>query len=39
MKKDVKNIVEAYKYYTWSDLKVKKHPGAPGTTLSKSGLE
>ena len=38
MEKDVKKLVEGYKKYTGSDLRVKKTPGAPGTTLSKSYL-
>ena len=32
-------MVEGYKKYTRSDVKVQKTPGAPGTTLSKSELE
>ena len=39
MDKYVKNLVNGYENYTGSDLKVKKTPGAPGTTLSKSNLE
>ena len=32
-------MVEGYEKYTGSDVKVKKIPGAIGTTLSKSDLE
>ena len=39
MEKDVKNIVEGYKEYTGSDLRIQKTPGALGTTLSKIDLE
>ena len=35
----MKDLVEGYKKYTGSDLKVQKTPKAPGTTLSKSELE
>ena len=39
MEKDVKNLVEGYKKYMVSGLRVQKTPGAPGMTLSKSDLE
>ena len=39
MEKDVKKLVEGYKKYTGSCVKVQKTPCAPGTTLSKSDLE
>ena len=39
MNKYVKDLVEDYKIYTRSDLKVQETTGAPGKTLSKSGLE
>ena len=39
MEKDVKKLVEGYKIYTGSDLRIQKTPQAPGTTLSKSDLE
>ena len=39
MKKDVKKLVEGYKKYTRSNVKVQKTPGDPSTTLSKSDLE
>ena len=39
MYKDVKKLIEGYKKYTGSDLKVQKNPGAPGMNLSKSDLE
>ena len=32
-------MVEGYEKYTGSNVKVKKHYGAIGTTLSKSDLE
>ena len=35
----MKKLVEGYKNYTGSDLRVQKTPGAPGTTLNKSDLE
>ena len=38
-RKYVKKLVDVYKKYTGSDLKVQKTPEAPGTTLSKSELE
>ena len=39
MDKAIKNLVEGYKKYTNSDVKVHKTSGAPGTTLNKSELE
>ena len=39
MYKGVKKLVEGYKKYTGIDVKVKKNPGAPGTTISKIDLE
>ena len=39
MEKDAKKLVEVYKNYMVSDLRVQKTPGSPGTTLSKSDLE
>ena len=39
MEKDVKNLVEGYKKYTGTDLRVQKTPVPPGKTLSKSDLE
>ena len=39
MDKDVKKLVEGYKKYIGSDVKVQKTPGTPGTTLSNSDLE
>ena len=38
MNKDAKTLVEGYKKYTGSDLKVQKTPGDPVTTPSKSDL-
>ena len=38
-KKDVRKIVEVYKKYTGSELRVPKKPRAPVTTLSKNDLE
>ena len=37
--KEVKELVEGYKKYTGTDLRVQKTPRDPGTTLSKSDLE
>ena len=37
--KDAKKLVEGYKNYTGSDLRVQKNPGALGTTLGKNDLE
>ena len=37
--KDVNKLVEGYEKYTGRDVKVKKTPEPPGTTLSKSDLE
>ena len=37
--KYVKKLVEGYKKYTGSDLKVQKSPGALGTTIRKSDIE
>ena len=39
MEKDVNKLVEGYKKYTRSDLRIPKTPGAPGKILSKSDLE
>ena len=39
MDKDARNIIEGYKKYTGSELRVQETPGASGTTLSKSDLE
>ena len=39
MYKDVKKVVEGYKNYNESDLKVQKTTGDPETTLSKSDLK
>ena len=39
MEKDIKKLVEGYKKYTGSNIKVYKTPGAPSTTISKSDLE
>ena len=38
IEKGVKKLVEHYEKYTGSDFKVKKTPGDPGTTLTKSEL-
>ena len=38
MEKDVNKLVDLYDKFTWSDVKVQKTPGAPGTTLSKIKL-
>ena len=37
--KYVRKLVEGYKNYTGSNLKVQKSPGALGTTISKSESE
>ena len=37
--KDIKKLVEGYKKYIGSDVKVQKTTGAPGMTLSKTELE
>ena len=37
--KGVKKLVEGYKKYTGSDVKVQKNPGVPGTPLNKIDLE
>ena len=37
--KDVKDLIEVYKKYTGSDLKVQKIPRAPDMTRSKSDLQ
>ena len=39
MEKDVNKLVEGYKNYTGCGVKVQKNPGAPVTTINKSGLE
>ena len=39
MDKYAKKIVECYKKYTGSDLRIQKTPGSLGTTLSKIDLE
>ena len=39
MYKDVKKVVEGYKNYNKSDLKVQKTTGDPDTNLSKSDLK
>ena len=39
MEKNVKKLVEGYKNYTRSGVKVRETPGAPDTTLSESDLE
>ena len=39
MEKEANKLVEGYKKYTGSDVKVQKTLGAPGKTLSKSELE
>ena len=39
MEKDVKNIVEGYKKYTGSDLRVQKTPGSMGKTQRIIDLE
>ena len=39
MYKCVKKLVEGYEKYNGIDVKVKKNPGAPGTTISKIDLE
>ena len=38
VEKDVKKLVEGYKNYMGSDLRVQKNPRAQGRTLSKSDL-
>ena len=38
MEKEARNLVEGYKNYTGSDLRIQNIPGDPGTTLSKSYL-
>ena len=39
MEKDVKKLVEGYENCTGSDLRIRKTPGASGTTLIKSDLK
>ena len=39
MEKDVKKLVEGYKSYTRSDLRIQKNLGARVTTLSKNDFE
>ena len=39
MEKDINKLVEGYKNYTCSYIKVQKTPHGPGTTISKSDLE
>ena len=39
IEKDVKKLVEGYKMYMGSDLRIQKTPGALDTTLFKSDLE
>ena len=38
MKKNVNKLVDGYKKFIGSDIKVQKTSGAPGTTLGKSEL-
>ena len=39
IEKDIKKLVEGYKSYNGSDVKIQKTPGEPGTTLIKIYLE
>ena len=39
MEKDINKLVEGYKNYTGSDVKVHKTPSSHGMTLSKSDLK
>ena len=39
MDEDTKKLVEGYDNYNGSSVKLQKHSGSSGTTLSKSDLE